>query len=116
MDDSENDGRRTPMKRYCGTLCPKFQVAMDILAKPWNGLIIATLEEGPLRFSELAERLESIGDRMLSARLKELEARGLVSRRVHAGPPVRVDYTLTETGHGFKQVAAAIATWGDGLA
>ena len=71
MDDHESDGRRTPMKRYCGTLCPKFQVAMDILAKPWNGLIIATLEEGPLRFSELAERLESIGDRMLSARLKE---------------------------------------------
>ena len=45
---------------------------MDVLAKPWNGLIMATLAAGTLRFSELSQRLDAMGDRMLSARLKEL--------------------------------------------
>ena len=85
---------------------------MDVLAKPWNGLVIATLEEGPLRFSEIGDRLRAIGDRMLSLRLKELEAIGLVSRRVISGPPLRVEYELTEAGRGFRNVAQAIGAWG----
>jgi DNA-binding HxlR family transcriptional regulator len=75
------------VKRTCDHLCPMFQTAMDVLAKPWNGLVIATLETGPLRFSEIGDRLTAIGDRMLSLRLKELEALGLVSRTVIPGPP-----------------------------
>jgi DNA-binding HxlR family transcriptional regulator len=89
-----------------------FQTAMDVLAKPWNGLVIATLEEGPLRFSEIGDRLRAIGDRMLSLRLKELESIGLVSRKVISGPPLRVEYELTEAGRGFRSVAEAIGAWG----
>ena len=89
-----------------------FQTAMDVLAKPWNGLVIATLEAGPLRFSEIGDRLRAIGDRMLSLRLKELEAIGLVSRRVISGPPLRVEYELTEAGRGFRNVSQAIGAWG----
>jgi DNA-binding HxlR family transcriptional regulator len=85
---------------------------MEVLAKPWNGLIMATLAPGTLRFSELSQRLDAMGDRMLSARLKELEARGLVERRVLPGPPVRVDYALTEVGRGFTDVVAALGNWG----
>ena len=85
---------------------------MDVLAKPWNGLIMATLATGTLRFSELSQRLDAMGDRMLSARLKELEGRGLVERRVSPGPPVRVAYALTEVGHGFTGVVAALGDWG----
>jgi DNA-binding HxlR family transcriptional regulator len=97
-------------------LCPYFQAAMEILARPWNGLIIATLEErAVLRFSELRERLTAMGDRMLSDRLKELEARGLVARHVSPGPPVRVEYGLTDAGRGFRQVARAISDWGQAL-
>ena len=97
----------------CEHLCPRFQAAMDVLAKPWNGLIMATLAaEGSLRFSALRARLHEMGDRMLSARLKELEGRGLVERRVSSGPPVRVDYALTDVGHGFRDVALALGTWG----
>lgn len=101
------------MKRSCRHLCDKFQAAMDVLAKPWNGLIIATLEEGALRFCELRERLDAISDRMLSSRLKELEALGLVERRVLPGPPVRVEYELTDVGRGFGEVAEAITRWGE---
>ncbi|XXT18246.1 helix-turn-helix domain-containing protein [Sorangium sp. So ce429] len=104
------------MKRSCQHLCETFQAAMDVLAKPWNGLIIATLEEGALRFGELGGRLDTISDRMLSSRLKELEALGLVVRRVLPGPPVRVEYELTDTGRGFGEVAQAISRWGEMLA
>lgn len=90
---------------------------MDVLARPWNGLVMALLEEaGPLRFSELRERLDTMGDRMLSARLKELEARGLVERTVAPGPPVRVTYALSELGRGFGDVHRALGRWGEKLA
>lgn len=90
---------------------------MEVLAKPWNGLIMATLgASGALRFSTLRERLPSMGDRMLSARLKELEARGLILRRVVPGPPVRVEYELTEAGRGFSEVRTALSAWGAQIA
>jgi DNA-binding HxlR family transcriptional regulator len=98
-----------------GALCATYLAAMEVLAKPWNGLIIAVLEGGPLRFSELASRLPDIGDRMLAARLKELANAGLVARCVEAGPPVRVSYVLTEVGRGFRDVADAIRRWGQTL-
>ena len=96
-------------------LCPNVQAALDILARPWNGLIMATLadaEAGALRFSALREQLAAMGDRMLSLRLKELETRGLVARRVSPGPPVKVDYALTELGRGFGEVSQALGRWG----
>lgn len=96
-------------------LCATYLAAMDVLAKPWNGLIIAVLEEGPLRFSELSARLPAIGDRMLTARLKELAAHGLLTRGVEPGPPVRVAYELTAVGRGFRDVADAIRQWGQAL-
>src|SRR5882724_2643892 len=90
---------------------------MDVLARPWNGLVMALLEEtGPLRFSELREKLDTMGDRMLSARLKELEARGLIERTVAPGPPVRVTYALTDLGRGFGDVHRALGRWGEKLA
>ncbi len=104
------------MNRTCEQLCPMFQRAMAVLAKPWTGMIVALLEQGPLRFSEIGDRIPAIGDRMLSARLKELEAEGVVLRRVHPGPPVRVEYALTEAGKGFRAVEQAISAWGQALA
>jgi DNA-binding HxlR family transcriptional regulator len=93
-------------------LCATYLAAMEVLAKPWNGMLMVVLEDGPLRFSELADRVPQIADRMLAARLKELEGRGLVERHVDAGPPVRVSYELTEVGRGFREVAEAVTKWG----
>ena len=92
--------------------CRAFQNAVDLLARPWTGLILSLLQSGPLRFSELEERTRGVGAKTLSARLKDLEARRLVARDVQAGPPVRVQYTLTAKGRAFEQVAAAIERWG----
>ena len=92
--------------------CRAFQAAIDILGKPWNALILNVLQPGPLRFTELAAQAHGPGDKVLSARLKELEAAGLVERQVEAGPPVKVSYELTTRGRGFGEVAASIQHWG----
>jgi DNA-binding HxlR family transcriptional regulator len=92
--------------------CRAFQAAIDILGKPWNALILTVLQPGPLRFTELAVQAEGPGDKVLSARLKELESSGLVARHVDAGPPVKVTYELTVKGKGFGEVAASIQQWG----
>ena len=100
------------MPRRIDSQCKTFQTAIDILGSRWNALILNVLQGGPLRFSELAERAEGPGDKVLSARLKELEARGLLSRRVDPGPPVRVSYELTRAGREFGNLAQAIERWG----
>ena len=92
--------------------CRAFQAAIDVLARPWSGLILGLLSAGGLRFSELEARAHGVGAKTLSARLKDLEARGLVVRRVDTGPPVRVSYALSSTGKAFEQVAEAIQRWG----
>lgn len=92
--------------------CKAFQLAIDVLGRPWTALILSVLQRGPLRFSELAEAAKGPGDKILSARLKELEARGLVSRDVDPGPPVKVTYSLTACGRSFEQVSLAIDRWG----
>ena len=92
--------------------CASFEAAMDVLGKPWTGLIFAALEGGSLRFGELREAVGEIADRMLSVRLRELDQRGLVTRRVIEGPPVRVEYELTAAGRGFREVADAMRKWG----
>lgn len=92
--------------------CTAFQTAVEILGKPWNAFLLTMLQEGALRFSEIAARPNGPGDKVLSARLKELEAAGLVSRHVDPGPPVKCSYELTKQGRAFNEVSAAIAQWG----
>src|SRR5262245_30638871 len=100
------------MKKGVDSQCRSFQLAIDVLGRPWNALILNVLQEGPLRYSELAERAEGPGDKVLSRRLKELEAGGLLLRQVDEGPPVRVRYDLTAKGRAFRQLAEAIERWG----
>lgn len=95
--------------------CRAFQAAIAVLARPWSGLILGLLSGGGLRFSELEEKAHGVGPKTLSARLKDLESRGLVVRSVESGPPIRVRYALTAKGLAFEQVAAAIQRWGSEL-
>jgi DNA-binding HxlR family transcriptional regulator len=104
------------MTKAVDSQCRAFQLAIDVLARPWNALILNVLLAGPLRFSEFGGRAEGLGDKVLSARLKELETRGLVLRHVEPGPPVRVTYVLTNKGRAFSYVAQAIERWGQKLA
>lgn len=96
--------------------CRCFRMAIDVLAKPWTGQILWILQEGPLRFNELVTRVQGIGEKVLSARLKELECQGLLVRRVLPTTPVRVEYELTCKGGGFRQVVEAVTQWGTEIA
>jgi DNA-binding HxlR family transcriptional regulator len=92
--------------------CQAFQAAIDVLGRPWTAAILNALQGGARRFGELGDSAPGIGTKVLSARLKDLEARGLIERQVDAGPPVRVAYELTRQGRAFGQVAEAIQRWG----
>src|SRR4051812_41455173 len=103
------------MARRVDSQCRAFQLAIQVLGRPWTAFILNTLQAGPRRFSEIGKARSGPGDKVLSARLKDLEARGLVERLVEAGPPVRVSYELTVSGRAFNQVAAACERWGEVL-
>ena len=103
------------MAKSVDSHCRAFQLAIDVLGRPWTALILNVLQPGALRFSEIADHAQGPSDKILSARLKDLEARGLVLRNVDPGPPVRVSYELTDKGRAFGHVAEAIERWGSEL-
>jgi DNA-binding HxlR family transcriptional regulator len=104
------------MKGQIDSQCRAFQLAIDVLGRQWNALILTVLMEGPLRFNALKKQAQGPGDKVLSARLRDLEARGLLSRRLEPGPPIQVIYQLTSKGRAFGKVAKAIERWGRTLA
>jgi DNA-binding HxlR family transcriptional regulator len=91
--------------------CSSFQSAIELVGKRWTGAIITVLRGGPLRYAPLALAVPGLSERLLSERLKELEAAGIVVRRVLPGPPVGVEYALSEAGHDLTAALDAIATW-----
>lgn len=76
--------------------------AFTLFGKRWSGLITGVLLCGPAHFSELRRAIPAISERMLSDRLTELGAAGLVVRQVDKGPPLRVSYRLTEAGAALE--------------
>jgi DNA-binding HxlR family transcriptional regulator len=69
------------------------------------------LQRPTLRFSEIANAVPQLSDRLLSERMKELEARGLVAREVAPGPPVRVEYSLTQMGFALAPALGELKHW-----
>lgn len=94
------------------TICPKFEGAMSLLGKRWTGLIIHQLLEGPQRFCNI-ESSTSISGRVLSERLKDLEAQGIVQRNVYPETPVRIEYSLTEKGLSLAPIIDEIKIWAE---
>lgn len=91
--------------------CSTYERAMAILERRWMGLVLRALLNGPRRFNEILGAVPGITDTLLTQRLRELEANRLVERRVLAGPPVRVEYELTEAGRDLGRVLREIALW-----
>lgn len=92
-------------------LCPRFEAAVSLIGKRWTGLIIEVLLQKPQRFSEIAQAIPQVSDRMLAERLKELEAEGILDRRVYPDTPVRVEYSLTQKGRDLAPVMQALHHW-----
>ena len=85
--------------------------AFGFLGKRWNGLILGTLISGPASFSELRRAVTGISDSVLSERLTELAAKGLVARTVDDGPPVSVAYALTPSGSALTPALNELISW-----
>jgi DNA-binding HxlR family transcriptional regulator len=85
--------------------------AFGFLGKRWNGVILATLQHGPLGYAELRRAVEGISDSVLSERLSELSAAGLTLREVVPGPPVTVRYRLTPDGTALMPILDELAGW-----
>jgi DNA-binding HxlR family transcriptional regulator len=83
----------------------------EVLGKRWSGLILALLLQRPARFSELARAVPGLSERVLSERLQELVALGLVERRVEAGPPLATTYVLTPSGERFRPALRHLLRW-----
>jgi DNA-binding HxlR family transcriptional regulator len=92
--------------------CVNFQRAIEFIGRRWLGVILYVLLDGPCRFNELLATIPNLSDRLLTERLRELEAAGMVTREVQPGPPVRVVYELTEAGRSLTGIIHDIAQWG----
>lgn len=84
---------------------------LDRIGDKWSLLVIATLRNGRLRFSELRRHIPGVSQRMLTLTLRQLERDGLVERTVHAEVPPRVEYELTAMGTTLIETATALARW-----
>lgn len=93
------------------SLCPRYHHAIELIGRRWSGAILQVMRGGVVRFSDLAAAIPGLSDRMLSERLKELEAEQLVERRVIPETPVRVEYRLTPSGEALGGVLDAVTTW-----
>jgi DNA-binding HxlR family transcriptional regulator len=105
--------RKEVSKLDYSKMCPKFEVAIDVLGKKWTGLIIRVLLDGPKRFKEVKEQIPEISDRILTERMKELEAMGVVERKVYPETPVRIEYELTSMGRELESVIQSIQYWAE---
>jgi DNA-binding HxlR family transcriptional regulator len=88
------------------------ELAVDIIGGRWRTVSRAHLKEGVHRYGELRRRIPGITEKMLSQRLRELEADGLVSRRDLGTVPPHVEYELTDEGRSLAPVLQALHDWG----
>lgn len=99
------------MNAHSSELCPKFHEAVELIGRRWSGAVIRLLMDGRRRYSDLRDAVPDISDRMLSERLKELEASGIVRRIVTPQTPVRVEYELTDKGRALEAPLRSLGEW-----
>jgi DNA-binding HxlR family transcriptional regulator len=94
--------------------CPRYHEAVELVGKRWTGAILyVLLQGGRLRFTQIAQAVPDLSDRLLSERMKELEARGIVVRHVSSETPVKVCYELTEKGRQLAPALDELKVWAD---
>ncbi|MFJ6085594.1 winged helix-turn-helix transcriptional regulator [Streptomyces sp. NPDC092369] len=103
----EQDHDLGACKRVDGGITRVFQ----LLGKRWTGPIVAVLTGGPAYFTDLRRAIPGISERMLSDRLTELGAAGLLVREVDEGPPLRVSYRLTPAGYALEPALKELGEW-----
>ena len=97
----------------CATLSEPLSQVLTLLGKRWTGLVLGTLMQGPIYFSELRRGIVGISDRVLNERLVELAASGLVTRTVVDTPSRRVRYALSDHGRAMQPALNELTRWAE---
>ena len=91
--------------------CP-VETTLMLIGDKWKVLILRDLMEGTKRFGELKKSIGTVSQKVLTAQLRDMEDKGLLTRKVYAEVPPRVEYTLTEPGYSLKQILDSMVAWG----
>jgi len=94
-------------------VCARFHRAIELIGSRWTGAILQTLLQGRTRYAAIKAAVPDITDRMLSERLRLLEAEGLLLRAVVPDTPVRVEYELTRKGRELQDALREIGSWAE---
>lgn len=92
--------------------CP-VEITMGLIGDKWKVLIVRDLLTGTKRFGELKKSVTGITQKVLTSNLRQMEASGLVRRKVYAEVPPRVEYSLTDTGFSLKPILDSMVQWGN---
>jgi DNA-binding HxlR family transcriptional regulator len=103
--------RRPAKPSHPPELCTRFHRASELIGRRWTGAIIFVLLQSRCRFAAIRDAIPDITDRMLSDRLQELEAEGIIERTVVPATPVRVEYALTKKGRALEGPMSALTDW-----
>ena len=95
----------------CNKGCP-VEATLEVIGGKWKGAILYHLLERTYRFGELKRTMPSITQHTLTKQLRELEAAGLVHRKVYAEVPPKVEYSVTEKGEGLREIITMMRDWG----
>ena len=103
--------RKPAEEELLAPYCPAYTRAIEIIGRRWTGAIVRSMLAGSTRFSAILGDVPGLSDRLLSQRLKELEAEGIIERCVTPSTPVRVDYRLTDKGRALGAVVLEMVQW-----
>ena len=92
--------------------CP-VETTLMLIGDKWKVLILRDLMPGTKRFGELKKSIGSVSQKVLTAQLRDMEDKGLVSRKVYAEVPPRVEYSLTKLGRSLNPILDAMRVWGE---
>lgn len=91
--------------------CP-VETTLMLIGDKWKVLILRELMSGTKRFGQLKKAIGHVTQKVLTAQLRDMEGKGLLTRKVYAEVPLRVEYTLTETGYSLRPVLDSMVAWG----
>ncbi|MEZ5931889.1 MAG: helix-turn-helix domain-containing protein [Alphaproteobacteria bacterium] len=117
MAETTDADRRQRHHAYdCNKGCP-VEAALELIGGKWKGVALYHLMKKPaFRFNELKRQMGEVTQRMLTKQLRELEADGLIKRKVYPVVPPKVEYSLTAKGESLREIIMALRDWGEEMA
>ena len=111
--DSSVSGTVIPMLSLTDLPACPVETTLTLISDKWKVLILRDLMPGTKRFGELKKSIGHVSQKVLTSQLRQMEESGLLTRKVYAEVPPRVEYTLTGLGCSLKPIMDAMWTWGE---